>query len=79
MKTTSVTVDSISEGIAVLDTPAGAVRIPVALLPEGTVEGTRLTLALSLDPTKTAQAREDIRTLRESMTKGRPDPGITEI
>ena len=79
MKPTPVTVDSIADGVAVLETPAGVIRIPVALLPAGTAEGTKLTLTLSVDPGATAQAREDIRALRESMTRGRPDPDVTDI
>lgn len=74
-----VTVDSIAGGVAVLETPAGVIRIPVALLPAGTVEGTKLTLSLSVDPAATAQAREDVRALRESMTRGRQDPDVTDI
>lgn len=83
VRTVTVTVDALADGIAVLETPSGTVRLPAALLPEGAVEGTRLTLALSVDPGATAEARDEIRALRASMTRGPgtgpPDPDVTEI
>ena len=77
----AATVDSVSEGVAVLDTPEGAVRIPAALLPEGAKEGTRLTIALRVDPDATAAAKEEIREIRRRMTEGRGTGGddVTEL
>ncbi len=79
MKPVSVTVDSISEGIAVLDTPHGPVRMPAALLPKGTKEGTRLLLSLQPDPEGEARAREDVRRLRKELGGDREPPDVTEL
>lgn len=83
VRTVTVTVDAISEGIAVLETPSGTIRLPAALLPDGAAEGTKLTLALSVDPGATARAQDEIRALRASMTRGPgsapPDSDVTEI
>lgn len=75
----SAGVDSIADGIAVLDTPAGPVRMPAALLPEGTAEGTRVTLTLSADPDGTARTRDEIREIRKRMGAGDPGPDVTDL
>jgi len=74
-----VVVDSISEGIAVLDSEAGTIRVPAALLPKGAREGSHLTLSFALDPAGEAEAKEDVRRLRKKLGGDREPPDVTEL
>lgn len=75
--TFEATVDSIDEGIAVLDAGDGrTVRLPSALLPPGATEGARLSVALTLTPGATARAKDQLRALQAS---ARPTPDTTDL
>lgn len=74
-----VTVDSIADGVVVLDSGAGSWRLPVAAMPEGTREGDRLRVTLARDPDATRRAKDEIRALRRKMTGGKPPPDVTEL
>ena len=74
---TLVTIDSLDGDSAVLDTPAGSLRIWRQLLPAGAKEGDRLQLSLEVDAAETAPAREGIASLRKKLVTGPDD--VTEI
>lgn len=78
-RTLEATVDSISEGVAVLDSPEGVIRLPANALPDGTREGDRVRMTLSRDADATRRAKDEIRDLRRAMTGGKEPPDVTEL
>ena len=74
---TVVTIDSLDEERAVLDTPKGSVSMPRGLLPPEAKEGDRVVLELKVDAKATAKAREEIAALRKKIARDADD--VTEI
>ena len=77
--TVTATVDSIAEGVAVLDSPQGTLRVPAALLPAGTREGDKVTLSLARDEKATKAGRDEIGDIRKRMTGGKKSTDVTDL
>lgn len=73
------TVDAVDEGIARIALDGGGVcTLPSRLLPAGTGEGARISLALEPDPAGTASARQELQARRARLTAG-DDGGDIEL